>query len=178
MFGSDAEGIGRRAFGKLGQGLVIRIDGDTRNFEIAIEFQRSTCSPEHGAGGLVGSHQPHIQKAPAGVGHLAGQESAANQVVDLPVFFAHTFEVFPFHGGVGGPNGFVRFLGPITLGGIVPGFVGKVGLTVGLVDQGAGHLDRFGGQPGRIGSHVGDVPVLIQLLGDAHGALGSEAQET
>ena len=102
---------------------------------------------------------------------------AANQVVDLPVFFAHPFEICPFHRGVGGPNGLVRFLGPIALGGIVSRFVGKVGLAVGLIDESAGHLDRFGGKPGRIGSHVGDVPVLIQLLGDAHGALWSETQK-
>ena len=40
----------------------------------------------------------------------------------------------------------------------------------------ARRLQRRVGQRHRVGAHVGDVPVLVQALGEAHGRLGREAQ--
>ena len=64
-------------------------------------------------------------------------------------------------------------------------------LDLGLVDRAAaagrysgpyceatsspGGLDRHRGQVGRVGSHVGDVPVLVQALGHLHRVPGGEA---
>ena len=45
-----------------------------------------------------------------------------------------------------------------------------------FLDSTAGSLDRFFAQVDRVGAHVGDVAVFVEILGDAHGLARAEPQ--
>ena len=79
-------------------------------------------------------------------------------------------------GMAGGANRFVRLLGVFDLAAIDAGFGRQKLVAVFLSDQAAGVLDRDRGQIGRIGTHVGDVPVFVQALGNLHRPPGGEAE--
>ena len=79
-------------------------------------------------------------------------------------------------GASGGANRLVRFLGVLGLLGVHARLRGKVVLAVHLP-----HLRARGGhglraEIGGVGTHVGDVPALVQPLRGAHGAGGGKAQ--
>ncbi len=70
----------------------------------------------------------------------------------------------------------MRLLRVLHLGGVGARRVRQVVGPVELGDLGAGGGDRGVRQRGRVGAHIGDEAVLVQLLRDLHGPLGAEAQ--
>src|SRR5688572_465480 len=78
--------------------------------------------------------------------------------------------------GAGGADGLVGLLGVLGLAGVLAGGVRQVVLAVLLQDLAAGGGHRGLRQRGAVGSHVGDVAVLVQALGDGHRAGRPEAQ--
>ena len=56
------------------------------------------------------------------------------------------------------------------------GSVGEVLVAVAGPDLGPGGGDRLVRQEGGVGAHVGDVPVLVEALGDGHGPRGGEPE--
>ena len=76
----------------------------------------------------------------------------------------------------GGANGFVGFLGVLTLDLIDSRRIGQILAAVFGANQVAGGIDRDLRQVRRIGTHVGDVAVLVQPLGHVHRPPCGEAQ--
>ena len=100
-----------------------------------------------------------------GVGHLAGKGALPDKFVE---FFLGGIATGGLHHHVGRANGFVRLLGSGALGGVAAG-LSEVG-SVHLGDGAAGAVYGFVRQVHRVGTHVGDVSVLIEFLCQAHGA--------
>ena len=75
-----------------------------------------------------------------------------------------------------GANRLVRFLRIFDFGLIESLGVGQKLAAVLRVHQLTGRFDGNLGQVGRIGSHVGDVPVLVERLSRLHRAAGGEAE--
>ena len=72
----------------------------------------------------------------------------------------------------------MRLLSVFHLAGVLTRRRGNVLLTVELAGLSARGIDRRLRQRRRVGTHIGDVAVLVETLGDAHGALGGEPQLT
>ncbi len=70
----------------------------------------------------------------------------------------------------------MRFLGVLDLAPVLARLVGEVLVAVPGRDLVAGPVDRLIGEEGGVGSHVGDVAVLVKALGDGHGAGRGEAE--
>ena len=70
----------------------------------------------------------------------------------------------------------MSFLGVLHLAGVLARRRVDVLLAVELAGLGAGRVDRRLRQRRRVGTHVGDVAVLVEPLGDAHRALGGKPQ--
>ena len=76
----------------------------------------------------------------------------------------------------GGTDGLVGFLGVLDLAGVLPRGGMQVFLAVELTSLVAGGVNGRLRQRGRVGTHVGDVAVLVEPLRDAHRAFGGEPQ--
>ena len=74
------------------------------------------------------------------------------------------------------PDGLVRLLRVLHLGGVDAGSVGHVGGTIELSRLLAGRVDRGLRQRHRVSAHIGDVAVLVQPLRDGHRVLGGERE--
>ncbi len=70
----------------------------------------------------------------------------------------------------------MRLLGVLDLAPVVARLGGQVLGAVADLDLGPGTLDRLVGEERRVGAHVGDVPVLVEALGDGHGPGRGEAE--
>ena len=70
----------------------------------------------------------------------------------------------------------VGLLGVLDLAGVLPRGGVDVLVAVKLAGLVARCVNRRLRQRGRVGPHIGDVAVLVELLGNAHGALGAEAE--
>ena len=76
----------------------------------------------------------------------------------------------------GGPDGLVGLLRVLHLAGVLPRRRVHVLLAVELAGLVARGVDGRLRQRRRVGTHIGDVAVLVQPLRDAHRALGGEPQ--
>ena len=133
---------------------------------------------EHGLVGAGGGPQPQRNPPAPGVGHLGGHAPLPDQVVepggvgvDLAGDLLRAAEPV-----TGGPDSFVGFLGVLHLAGVVPGLLGEVVGAVTLADLGTGGGDGLLRQGQRVGPHVGDVATLVELLRQAHRAVGAVAK--
>ena len=70
----------------------------------------------------------------------------------------------------------VRLLGVLDLGGVGARGVGEVLGAVELAHLRAGRVHGRARQRGAVGTHVGDVAVLVEPLGDRHGHAGGHAE--
>ena len=70
------------------------------------------------------------------------------------------------------------FLGIFGLARIAPRLVTEILLAIEFGYPAAGGVDRLVTQVDRVGTHVGDVAVFIERLGDTHRLLGTHAQLT
>ena len=110
--------------------------------------------------------------------HLAGQSVLPDEVVKAEFVAAQLALQFP-GGAEGVPAGRMASWAswmPLALGGVVRGASGTHPPAVEIGGLGTGGIDRLGGQLSRIGTHVGDVAVLVQRLGHVHGVLHAEAE--
>ncbi len=114
----------------------------------------------------------------AGVGHLAGDGALPDQLIKSELLGGDLRAQLP--GGAeavsGGPDRLMGLLRVLHLLGIDPGGVRDVLRAVESAGLGAGGLQRALRQGCRVGAHVGDVTVVVQPLGDLHGALAGKAQ--
>ena len=119
------------------------------------------------------------------VGHLAGQEPAPDQPVELILLGGEALaHVLRGQVDIGGADGLVGVLG-VGPGLVRPGFFRNIGAAVSLADIAPGGVRRLLGQAQGVGTHIGDqthgahagdVHTLIQLLGHGHGSPGLHIQ--
>ena len=122
------------------------------------------------------SGDPHADRFPLSVGHLGGYGPHPDQLVEPERVTAQTALGRGPEGVTRGPDGLVRLLSVLHLGGVDPGASGQVALAEQLGDLGAGGGDGAGGQCHRVGTHVGDIAALVQLLRHRHRPLGGETE--
>ena len=107
--------------------------------------------------------------------HLGGERAAPDQAIKLGLVGIEMQVLGPLE-HVGRADGLVRFLGVLGLGLVDARLFGQVGVAEELVDGAAGHGDAFGRHLHGVGTHIGDQPVLVEALGDLHGAIGRQAE--
>ena len=145
------------------------------------ELQLRPAGPEGVAGGLGLDGDAVVH----GGGHLTGQETAPDQLVEAELLGGQVLlDVLGHQVHVGGPDGLVGVLG-VALGLVVPGLGGIILFSVAALNKALGGGDGLLGQPQGVGTHVGneahgalagDVHALVQLLGNGHGAGGGHVQ--
>ena len=114
----------------------------------------------------------------AGVGHLRGDGALPDQLVEGELVAAQ------LAGDLGrgaepvtrGTDGLVRLLGVLDLLLVAARCVGDVLRAIQVARLLAGRGEGGLRQRGAVGAHVGDVAVLVEPLGDAHGVLGGQPQ--
>ena len=123
----------------------------------------------------VNLHADHLVHR---VGHLAGDETLPDQLVEQKLFLSEK-RLDGLRGvrNTGGPDGLVRFLRGLA-GFVVPRLRRQVGFAKLLADKGPQRAQRVMGDAHRVGPHVGDqadriglsdLQPLIELLGNPHG---------
>ena len=115
---------------------------------------------------------------PGRVVHLRGDGPLPDELVEPPLFAA---ELAPDLGGgaeavAGGPDRLVSLLGVFHPAPVHPRGARDRMVSVKGAGLFPGGSDCGVRQRRRVGSHVGDVPALIQVLGDLHRPLGRKAQ--
>ncbi len=121
---------------------------------------------------------PQAQRGAARVGHLRGHRALPDQLVE-PEFVAVELATHRVRGRerlTGGPDRLVRLLGVLHLAGVLARRRRDVLLAVELARLVARRVDRRLRQRRRVGTHIGDVAVLVEPLRDAHRALRGEPQ--
>ena len=143
-----------------------------------------SCRPARGRGagerGLrrrrLAAH-PHRDALPARLRHLAGHGALPDQLVETQlVGFELALELARRLEHARRADRLVRLLRVLHLGLVLARLRGEVLLAVLRLDGVADVPDRRIGERGRVGAHVGDVPVLVEPLRDLHGAPRAEAQ--
>ena len=121
---------------------------------------------------------PQTHRGAARVGHLRSDRALPDQLVQPElVGLQRRGDLTRCPEGLARrPDGLVRLLRVLHLAGVLPrrrmDEVGPIEIT-GLV---TGGCDGRLGQRGRVGTHVGDVAVLVQPLCHPHGAVGGEPE--
>ena len=147
----DAFDIGAKETGKLNRAA--------RGAEFAItDFHR------HGA-----ELQP-------GFGHLSGNRAFPDQRIQAPFASAEPQFLGGLHVRSRRSDGLVSLLRTLIAIGELPHAGVQVGVPEPLLDAGACRIDGFFRQVDAVGSHIGDVPGLVQPLGDLHRLAGRHAQ--
>ena len=115
---------------------------------------------------------------PAGVGHLRRDRALPDQLVEPELVARQLLGHLRGRPEVvtGGPDGLVGLLGALRLAGVHAGRVGDVLGAVQLRGLPARGVDRLRAQRRGVGTHVGDVAVLVQALRGAHGLPGRHPQ--
>src|SRR3989454_10033661 len=141
--------------------------------------------PEHVRVRRVLRRAVHARDLQQRRGHLGGEEAVPDQLVEL-VVVAVQIRPDGLRIAVGRcrSDRLVGFLGGL-LGLVDIGCAREVLAPEPLADDLLGFFGRLAGDPGGVGSHVGDQPerplladvhALVELLGQGHGLLGAEAQ--
>ncbi len=151
-------------------GIILVILALEVHFEETVECDHFTLCPQH-VRRTCADGDVHHGLLQLGIGHLAGQGAFPDEVVELlPI--AITAGVA--HPHFGGADGFVRLLRAFAFGGESARLA--VACTVlfanGLLCGADGQLAEVDA----VGTHIGDVPLLVQTLCDAHRAVHAIAQ--
>ena len=155
--------------GELGQRIVGTLHISP---QVPGEVNRASTDLELGAVGQ--DRDGHAM--PPGIGHLTGNGSLPYQVVQ-PIFVVAESRpqgLGKTEGRARRTNRLVGLLRILDPGLIDPGLVGQVFLAVLRGHQLASRFHGHRGQIRRIGSHVGDVAVLVQALREPHRVSGRE----
>ena len=177
------------ALGIVGLAAGLLVDGLNVGLQEARESDRAAAGgkgrlPAVCGGSPAGcrrpsdSGNPEAQGGAPGVGHLGRDGALPDQLVE-PVAVGVELGMQRTGGSEGVPgrtDGLVCLLRVLDLAGVLPRRGMQILLAVQLTGLIARRVDRRLRQCRRVGSHVGDVAVLVEPLGDAHRALGREAQ--
>ena len=99
-----------------------------------------------------------------------------NQVVERLLAPVQRQAVGRAHLVAGGADGLVGLLGVGRLGLVAPRLWAEELLAVEIADAPARRADGLFAEVHRVGAHVGDVAVLVEVLGDAHGVAGAQPE--
>ncbi len=186
---ADGLKVHQLAFLQVGQHallVVVRPLGVVESLQVyaheAGADHRGARGPKSVALARAQVYRHHVDQ---GMGHLAGQGALPDEFVEPGLIGGEMG--LEFLGGApdgGGPHRLVGLLGVLGLG-LVDARPGRqvVG-AVAFADEAADLVQGLIGQVDGVGTHVGDEPyraaadvhALVELLGDAHGALGGEAE--
>ena len=185
--GGQTSGINPLALSQLWQaafGVICLATGEVIDgLDVGLQETRErNGAPTGGEGSLTAirgiAGDPQAQRGPAGVGHLRGDGPLPDQFVqtepigiELGVESARRGESL-----AGRPDRLVGLLGVLHLAGVLARRWMDVFVTIELARLVTRGVDRRLRQRGRVGPHVGDVAVLVELLGHAHRALSAEPQ--
>ena len=186
LLGCDRERCGLLAILRRRAGSVRRWRWDAGDSHETVEDQHSAVCLENRPGGLVASFEEHGGGIELRGGHLAGHVSFPDQLVELVlIFLERASNRVGRSVRLGRPNRFMCFLCGLVRGAEEVRFLREVVRPERLLDVVASIVDRFAGQGGGIGTHVGDqadlafaldLNALIQALCESHGSVGGEAQ--
>ncbi|SON60145.1 hypothetical protein MSIMFI_01638 [Mycobacterium simulans] len=174
--------MGQAPLGIVGLAAGQLVHGFDVGLEEAGEGQGAPGGREHDVvlGPLIlqSAFDPQAQRGAPRIGHLRGHRALPHQLIE-PEFV--TVELAPHRVGggeglAGGADCLVRLLSVLHLAGVLARRGGDEFCAVELARLGARGIDRRLRQRGRVGTHIGDVAVLVQPLGDAHRPLGGEPQ--
>ena len=167
------------ALGVVGFAAGEVIDGFDIGLQEPWKGNRSTARREGRLTSVAGvAVDPQAQRGAAGVGHLRGDRALPDQFVE-PETVAIEFGVQRTRGGERlscRADRLVGLLGVLDLAGVLARTGVDVLVAVKLAGLVARRVNRRLRQRGRVGPHIGDVAVLVELLGHAHGALGAEPE--
>ncbi len=133
-----------------------------------------------GAGVHIDGDQVHTRRR-----HLAGDAALPDQIIKAPeIAFEHALQGLRAAGDVRGADGFVRFLGVFGLGLVAARGLGDEFAAVVAADKVTDGSDGLFGEVDGVGTHVADeahslvadIDAFVELLGDAHGPAGVEAE--
>ena len=158
--------VGGRVVGTLDVGLEEPVEGD----DLAARAELGDLTV---GGGALDADGDGLTD---GVLHLGGDGALPDELVEA--------ELGPRQAGLGGdaegvarrPDGLVGLLGVLDLLGVNTRLLRQVVAAVEASHLVAGGLDRTVRQRGAVGTHVGDVAVLVQPLGDLHGLLRGQVE--
>ena len=159
--------IGQQAFLLLAVLIVLAFHV---HLEEAVEEDHLTGCFE-GLSGPGADGDVHHGLLQFGIGHLAGEGTLPDEVVQ-PFGIAVGTGIAHHH--VRRADGLVRLLGTLALAGVAAALA--VARAVLRGDLRGGRCDGAFTKVHRIGTHVGDVPLLIEPLGDPHGAVHTIAE--
>ena len=120
-----------------------------------------------------GSGDGHLHRGSPCIRHLGGDGALPDQLVELELLGVQLTVQLARRGEslASGADGLVRLLRILGLPGVLTRRIRDVVAAVELHGLRAGGLDARCRQRGGVGTHVGDVAVLVQALRDAHGAV-------
>ncbi len=109
------------------------------------------------------------------VGHLRCEGALPDHVIEGAVLAGKGRLFGCPEGGPGRPDRLVGLL-CARLRGELSRLLEEIVRAVALLHGAPGAADRFAGEMGRVGPHVGDEPLFVEALGDAHGVAGGETE--
>ena len=118
----------------------------------------------------------HIGEGDDRIGHLRGDRALPDEVVEAGLVAREPQFLGGGHAGAGRPDGLVRLLGSLGLGVELLGLGREILVAVAVHDGGTNRTDRLLREVGRVGTHVGDVTVLVELLRGRHRARRRHAE--
>ncbi len=165
-----------RKFGQQGVLIFQRSFGIVGPFYVCTEEAGEDHLAATGLEGGVFHLDGDGAKFELGVGHLGGHGALPDQIVERLFVAGEGLLLRGQHLVTGGADGLVGLLGTLGLGRITPGLGMQVFGAVEFGDPVAGGVDRLVAQVDRVGTHVGDETIFIELLGGLHGLFGPHAQ--
>ena len=124
----------------------------------------------------IGASRADLQRRPqqSRVGHLRGHRALPDQFVETRLVWRQRQRLRPL-AEVGRPDRFVRFLGVLDLGLVLPGAAVE-GVAVHVLDRPCRLAQRLLAEGRRVGAVIRDDAVLEQPLRRTHGAVGGKPQ--
>ena len=161
----------RIAPGQVGQHRVVALASRWRlHPRVAVEAHNAPAGDEFvGAGG-----DRNARREVLGRGHLAGDKLPPDQLIQALGVALHGVESGRQHVDIRGANGFVGLLGVLP-GAVARRFFGQVARREMLRDVLPTGAERLFAEVGRVRAHIGDMPGLVQALGQGHGFLDAKA---
>ena len=179
------EGVTLRQVGQALLGVVgdIATVGQTGGLHVgAEEAGEGDGAAGRGELGLLtgagGAGDGHLHRGTLRIRHLGGDGALPDELVELELLRVE-LSVQLTGGGealAGGADRLVRLLRVLRLTVVAARRVRDEGVTVELLRLLAGGGEALLGQRGRVGTHVGDVAVLVQTLRDTHRAVRGVVQ--